>query len=148
MNRPAWHAAEMPAANGITNAASLSRLYAGLIGTVDGGPRTPLLSEDQINAARTVHTFGPDQVFLSLGFAMEQQIGLGFWISGPFSPFGGAGSFGHTGAGGSYGFADPENNLAVGYVMNQMQSGMVGDPRARRLIAACYAAVGATPKYF
>jgi hypothetical protein len=29
-----------------------------------------------------------------------------------------------------------------------MQSGMLGDPRARRLIRACYAAVGAEPKYF
>ena len=34
-----WHAAELPAANGITNAASLSRLYAGLSATVEGGPR-------------------------------------------------------------------------------------------------------------
>ena len=47
-------------------------------------------------------------------FRMEQHIGQGFWISSPFAPFGGEGSFGHTGAGGSYGFADPENGLAVG----------------------------------
>jgi CubicO group peptidase (beta-lactamase class C family) len=148
MNRPAWHAAEVPAANGITNAASLSRLYAGLIGTVEGGPAESILTRAQVDQARQVRTFGADQVFLSLGFPMEQHIGQGFWVSSPFAPFGGEGSFGHTGAGGSYGFADPENNLAVGYVMNQMQAGMLGDPRARRLIKACYAAVGATPKYF
>jgi CubicO group peptidase (beta-lactamase class C family) len=148
MNRPAWHAAEVPAANGITNASSLSRLYAGLIGTVEGGPAESILTTAQVDQARQVRTFGADQVFLSLGFSMEQHIGQGFWISSPFAPFGGEGSFGHTGAGGSYGFADPENNLAVGYVMNQMQSGMLGDPRARRLIKACYASVGATPKYF
>jgi CubicO group peptidase (beta-lactamase class C family) len=41
MNEPEWHAAEMPAGNGITNAAGLSRLYAGLIGTVEGGPAVP-----------------------------------------------------------------------------------------------------------
>jgi CubicO group peptidase (beta-lactamase class C family) len=148
MNRPAWHAAELPAANGITNAASLSRLYAGLIGTVEGGPSESILTAAQMDQARQVRTFGADQVFLSLGFPMEQHIGQGFWISSPFAPFGGEGSFGHTGAGGSYGFADPENELAVGYVMNLMQSGMLGNPRARRLIKACYAAVGATPKYF
>jgi CubicO group peptidase (beta-lactamase class C family) len=147
-NRPAWHAAEVPAANGITNASSLSRLYAGLIGTVEGGPKEPLLTRAQVDRARQVRTFGADQVFLSLGFAMEQHIGQGFWISNPYAPFGGEGSFGHSGAGGSYGFADPENDLAVGYVMNQMQSGLLGDPRARRLIKACYASVGATPKYF
>jgi CubicO group peptidase (beta-lactamase class C family) len=148
MNRPAWHAAEVPAANGITNATSLSRLYAGLIGTVEGGPAEPVLTTEQVDQARQVRTFGADQVFLSLGFPMEQHIGQGFWISSPFAPFGGEGSFGHSGAGGSYGFADPENDLAVGYVMNLMQSGMLGDPRARRLIKASYAAVGATPKYF
>jgi CubicO group peptidase (beta-lactamase class C family) len=148
MNRPAWHAAEVPAANGITNATSLSRLYAGLIGTVEGGPAESILTKAQVDQARQVRTFGADQVFLSLGFPMEQHIGQGFWISSPFAPFGGEGSFGHTGAGGSYGFADPENELAVGYVMNLMQSGMLGDPRARRLIKASYAAVGATPKYF
>ncbi len=38
MNRRGWHAAEVPGGTGITNATSLSRLYAGLIGTVEGGP--------------------------------------------------------------------------------------------------------------
>ncbi|HVB91129.1 MAG TPA: serine hydrolase domain-containing protein [Acidimicrobiales bacterium] len=146
-NRPAWHAAEVPAANGITNATSLSRLYAGLIGPVEGGPPEPLLTPAQVDEARTVRTFGADQVFLSLGFPMEQKIGQGFWISSPFSPFGGAGSFGHTGAGGSFGYADPENELAVGYVMNRMSIGMLGDPRARRLTKAVYASVGVEPKY-
>ena len=44
-----WHAAEVPAANGITNAASLSRLYAGLIGTVEDGPTEPLLTPAQVD---------------------------------------------------------------------------------------------------
>ncbi len=148
MNARAWHAAEVPAANGITNATSLSRLYAGLIGTVDGGPAEPLLTSAQIDEARTVRTFGPDQCFLTLGFPMEQKIGQGFWVSSPYSPFGAEGAFGHAGAGGSYGFADPENGLAVGYVMNQMSAGVVGDPRSRRLIQAIYGAIGVEPKYF
>jgi CubicO group peptidase (beta-lactamase class C family) len=146
-NARAWHAAEVPAANGITNAASLSRLYAGLIGTVEGGPAEPILTKDQVDRARTVRTFGADLVFASVGFTMKQHIGQGFWVSSPFSPFGGAGSFGHTGAGGSYGFADPENGLAVGYVMNRMSTGMAVDPRSRPLLRACYEAVGAAPKY-
>jgi CubicO group peptidase (beta-lactamase class C family) len=146
-NRRAWHAAEVPAANGITNAVSLSRLYAGLIGTVEGGPAEPILTKDQVERARTVHTFGADRVFASVGFTMKQHIGQGFWVSSPFSAFGATGSFGHSGAGGSYGFADPENGLAVGYVMNRMSTGMTVDPRSRPLIRACYEAVGATPKY-
>jgi CubicO group peptidase (beta-lactamase class C family) len=147
-NRPAWHAAEVPAANGITNATSLSRLYAGLVGTVEGGPPEPILNAAQVDQARIVRTSGPDQVFLTLGFPMEQPIGQGFWLSSPYAPFGAPGSFGHTGAGGSFGFADPENGLAVGYVMNRMSAGVMGDPRARRLVKAVYASVGVEPKYF
>ena len=38
--------------------------------------------------------------------------------------------FGHAGAGGSLGYADPESGVGYGYVMNQMHSGIAGDPRA------------------
>jgi CubicO group peptidase (beta-lactamase class C family) len=148
MNHPEWHAAEVPGGNGITNATSLSRMYAALIGPVEGGPTEPLLTEAQVERARTVLTFGPDQVFASVGFALEQDIGLGFWRSSPVTPFGGEGSFGHGGAGGSYGFADPEHGLAVGYVMNQMSAGVLGDPRSHRIVQAVYASVGSEAKHF
>ncbi len=149
MNQRAWHAAEMPGGNGITNAASLSRLYAALIGPLDDGPREALLTKAQVERARTPLTSGPDQVFASVGFTLEQKkIGLGFWRSSPVTLFGGEGSFGHGGAGGSYGFADPENHLAVGYVMNKMAMEFVGDARSHGLVKAVYEAVGATPKYF
>jgi len=45
-------------------------------------------------------------------------------------------SFGHPGAGGSLGFADPETEIGFGYVMNQMQMGLAADPRQGALIAA------------
>ncbi|HUE06154.1 MAG TPA: serine hydrolase domain-containing protein [Acidimicrobiales bacterium] len=149
MNQRAWHAAEMPAGNGITNATSLSRMYAAVIGTVDGGPPEPLLTPAQLERARTPLTSGADQVFASVGFQLEQKIGLGFWRSSPVTLFGGEGSFGHGGAGGSYGFADPEHGLAVGYVMNKMaMEEFTGDARSHGLIRALYEAIGATPKYF
>jgi hypothetical protein len=31
--------------------------------------------------------------------------------------------------------------------MNKMSAGLLGDPRARRLVKACYESVGADPKY-
>jgi CubicO group peptidase (beta-lactamase class C family) len=147
MNRPAWHAAEVPGGNGITNATSLSRLYAGLVGTVEGGPPEPLLTPEQVEEARTVLTFGEDRVFSSVGFTLKQKIGLGFWRASPAATWGGPGSFGHGGAGGSYGFADPENQLAVGYVMNKMAEGVVVDPRSPGIVTAIYAALGAAAKY-
>ena len=149
MNQRAWHAAEMPGGNGITNAASLSRMYAAVIGPVDGGPPVPLLTPAQLELARTPLTSGADQVFASVGFTLEQKIGLGFWRSSPVTLFGGEGSFGHGGAGGSYGFADPEHGLAVGYVMNKMaMEEFTGDARSHGLIRALYEAIGAAPKYF
>ncbi|HWD55204.1 MAG TPA: serine hydrolase domain-containing protein [Acidimicrobiales bacterium] len=148
MNQRAWHAAEVPGGNGITNAASLSRMYAALIGTVEGGPSQALLSAAQVEDARTPLTSGADQVFASVGFMLEQKIGLGFWRSSPVTLFGGEGSFGHGGAGGSYGFADPENGLAVGYVMNKMAMEFTGDSRSHGVIGAVYDAIGASAKYF
>jgi CubicO group peptidase (beta-lactamase class C family) len=148
MNRPAWHAAEVPGGNGITNATSLSRLYAGLVGTVEGGPPSALLTPEQTEAARTVLTFGEDRVFASVGFPLKQKIGLGFWRASPAATWGGTGSFGHGGAGGSYGFADPEHRLAIGYVMNKMAEGVVVDPRSSGIIKAIYTALGARAKYF
>ena len=147
MNNRAWRAAELPGGNGITNATSLSRLYASLIGPVEGGPSEPLLTRDQVDKARTPLTSGADQVFASVGFTLKQKIGLGFWRSSPVTPFGGEGSFGHGGAGGSYGFADPENGLAVAYVMNKMSMEMLGDTRAQGLLKAVYEAVGAQAEH-
>ena len=148
MNQRAWHAAEMPAGNGITNAASLSRMYAAVIGPVEGGPPEPLLTPAQVERARTPLTSGADQVFASVGFTLEQKIGLGFWRSSPVTLFGGEGSFGHGGAGGSYGFADPEHGLAVGYVMNKMDMAFTGDSRSHGLVGALYEAIGARPEHF
>jgi CubicO group peptidase (beta-lactamase class C family) len=137
-NEVAVHAAEIGAANGITNARSLSRLYAGLIGPLAGNGATPLLTPAQIDAARECQSEGADKVLF-----LETKFGLGFMLSSVFSPYGGAGSFGHAGAGGSVGFADPENQIAMGYVMNRMQQNLSGDPRTRGLIKASYDAVGA-----
>ena len=143
-NTPEVRAGELPAANGVTTARSLSRMYAGLIGTVEGGPPAPLLTSAQIDAARTTQTSGFDQVISFMpGVERPTSFGLGFMTSSEFSPFGGAGSFGHTGAGGSVGFADPENSLGFGYVMNQMMQNPTGDPRTKGLIQASYDAIGA-----
>jgi CubicO group peptidase (beta-lactamase class C family) len=124
-------------------------MYAAIIGTVDGGPPEPLLTPAQLQRARTPLTSGADQVFASLGVKREQKIGLRFWRSSPVTHFGGEGSFGHGGAGGSYGFADPEHGLAVGYVMNKMaMEESTDDARSHGLIRAIYEAIGAPPKYF
>ena len=47
-------------------------------------------------------------------------------------------AFGHSGWGGSFGFADPRARLGMGYAMNQMDTNILGDPRGVRLIQAVY----------
>jgi CubicO group peptidase (beta-lactamase class C family) len=139
-NRPEVRAAELPAANGVTNARSLAKMYAAVIGAVDGVG--PLLTPEQIAAASTTQTSGGDRVLM-----METTFGLGFMTSSPFSPYGGPRAFGHAGAGGSVGFADPENGLGFGYVMNRMMTNLSGDPRTRGLVSAVYDAIGVAPAF-
>jgi CubicO group peptidase (beta-lactamase class C family) len=139
MNMAAWRRAEIPAANAHTNARALARVYGALAsgGEVDG---VRVLSPESIERARTEQASGPDPVL----FGRPTRFGLGFALpiegSGFRAPR--AGAFGHPGAGGSIGFADPEAHIGFGYVMNQMQAGMPPDERALRLIGAVYAALG------
>jgi CubicO group peptidase (beta-lactamase class C family) len=143
-NQRDFRAAELPAANGVANARSLARLYAALIGGVDGGPPEAMLDAEQIGVARALQTSGLDQVLSLPGFDVESTIALGFWAASPFAPMGGRHAFGHYGAGGSVGFADPEHRVAGGYVMSKMDMGVSGDPRSGALIRASYEAAGAT----
>lgn len=139
-------AAELPAANGVCDARSLSRLYAALIGDVEADERFPagtrVLRPDTVDQAATRRTEGNDLVLF-----VETTFGLGFMTSSPFAPYGGAGAFGHAGAGGSVGFADPDNGIAFGYVMAKMETNLSGDPRTRSLIRATYEAAGVEPAF-
>jgi CubicO group peptidase (beta-lactamase class C family) len=129
------HAAELPAANGICDARSLARMYAACIGEIDG---VRLLGEEQMRDAATQRTSGPNIVLLD----MDLQFGLGFFVPSSLMNVGGPHSFGHAGAGGSLGWADPDAGFAFGYVMNNMATTIAEDIRSSSLINACYAAVG------
>jgi CubicO group peptidase (beta-lactamase class C family) len=133
-NSRAMRAAEIPSANGVTDARSIARLYAACIGEVDA---FRVFSEDQMKRAITQQTEGPNTVLLDL----DIQFGLGFMLHSSLLAIGGTQSFGHFGAGGSMGWADPDADLAFGYVMNRMDLGLAGDARSFRLVHACYDAL-------
>jgi CubicO group peptidase (beta-lactamase class C family) len=133
-NTRAVHAAEIPAAGGISDARSIARMYAACVGEVNG---IRLLTPDQVKDATTQRSEGPDIVILNL----DLQFGLGFIIPSTLLQLGGPQSFGHFGMGGSAGWADPDAELAFGYVMNKMDLGLAGDLRSYSLINACYAAL-------
>ncbi|MBP2366931.1 serine hydrolase domain-containing protein [Pseudonocardia parietis] len=127
-NDPDIYAMEQPAANGITDARSLARLYAACVSEVDG---TRILSEQAVQRARTEQVRGPDDVLIG-----ESRFGIGFQLSTPGAPLLGEGSFGHAGAGGALGFGDVTSRVGFGYVQNQLGASLVGEPRTAALIAA------------
>jgi CubicO group peptidase (beta-lactamase class C family) len=128
-----FHAAEVPAAGGIGEARAIAKLYAACVGTVDG---IRVLTPEQVKLATVQQTEGPNRVIMGL----DLQFGLGFFVPSSIVNVGGPNSFGHFGAGGSVGWADPDAEFAFGYVMNKMGLGLAGDTRVQDLVGACYAA--------
>ena len=119
------------------SARALARIYGALAtGTQDG---VTLLSREAIDRARTVQRSGPDNVLPLL----STKFGLGFQIGTDAEPIGpNPLAFGHSGMGGSLGFADPELELGFGYAMNRMENGvfLIG-PRATALMNAAFEAL-------
>ncbi|HVA79080.1 MAG TPA: serine hydrolase domain-containing protein, partial [Candidatus Binataceae bacterium] len=103
-------------------------------GEVDG---YRVLTPESIVRCHSEQASGPDEVLF-----ISTRFGLGFMMSQPGASLGpNPRSFGHPGAGGSLGFADPEARIGFGYVMNKMQAGLLIDPRATTLIDAAYASL-------
>jgi CubicO group peptidase (beta-lactamase class C family) len=135
---PRLHAAEIPAANGIGDARSIACLYGSCVGEVPavGGGTSRTLGAGQLDRALIQQTEGPDAVLMGL----DIQWGLGFMLNRGIvaaAGLGGPRSFGHFGMGGSAGWADPDLELGMGYVMNRMVMGTTGDTRSFRLMQAC-----------
>ncbi|MEU8692108.1 serine hydrolase domain-containing protein [Streptomyces sp. NPDC048665] len=128
-NDPAYRAAALPASNGIATADGLARVYASLIGDVDGGTR--LFTPQTTELARTERSAGPDRVLV-----VGTRFGLGHMLHGSASPLLTPGSFGHPGRGGALAFADPETAVSFGYVTNGFHKSVTADPRAQALVRA------------
>ncbi len=131
-NTRAAHAAELPASGGVTNARSAARMYAALaMGGSLAGVR--LIGPDTVaRMARTQSLLVND----SLG-AIDAPFSLGF-MKAPESTGLPETAFGHSGAGGSIGTADPAARTSYAYVMNQMSD----TERWKPLAFAIYRALG------
>jgi CubicO group peptidase (beta-lactamase class C family) len=134
VNHAAWRSAEIPGANGHAGARDLARVYGTLARGGDG-----ILDAAGIARCAEEQSHGPDRVL-----PLTTRFGLGFMLpqDRPDARFGpSSGAFGHPGAGGSLGFADPESRVGFGYVMNRMGPHILLDPRAVTLVDATYAAL-------
>jgi CubicO group peptidase (beta-lactamase class C family) len=134
VNSDAWRDAELPASNGHASANGLASFYAALIAGANYAGHRPL-GRETVAQATAPHAEGPDRVLIH-----PSRFALGFMLPSPLRPFSrNPRAFGHSGAGGSFGFADPDRELAVGYVVNQpIASSLGGDPRWASLIDALY----------
>jgi CubicO group peptidase (beta-lactamase class C family) len=129
-NTRALHECELPSSNGIASAAAVARMYAALVSPILG---RRLLDDAELARATTTQIEGTDVVI-----GVPMRYGLGFSLGDALSSAAGPGAFGHSGAGGSLGFADRRHRAGFGYVMNRMQVGMLEDKRPRNLVRAMY----------
>jgi CubicO group peptidase (beta-lactamase class C family) len=107
----------------------LARLYAMLAGggELDGVRILSRAAVDGLTAPATSE--GRTDMFL--GFKDGWGMGLALNTPGIYGP--NPRAFGHSGWGGSFGCADPDAEIAIGYVCNQMGPELVGDPRTAGL---------------
>lgn len=136
VNTPAWRRVEIPSTNGHATARGVARIYAALAagGALEG---VRLVDRALLREAATEHVNGPDAVLSD----RTTRFGLGFQLPLPERPLGpNPGVFGHFGAGGALGFADPEAGVAFGYVMNRMGPRWQ-NPTTRALVDALYSAM-------
>ncbi|MDX3619522.1 MULTISPECIES: serine hydrolase domain-containing protein [Streptomyces] len=121
-------------AGGVGSARGLAGMYAAAISTVDGRP--PLLKPDTIGEFGQIHSAGHDLVARAF-----RAYGLGFQATAEnLYPFLGAGTFGHSGAGGSQAFADPRSGLAYGYTRRRMAFPGGAAPENTGLVRAVHTA--------
>jgi CubicO group peptidase (beta-lactamase class C family) len=135
----AAHAAELPSTGGITNARALAGMYRPL---AQGG--APLVSEGTLRRMAAIESAGLDASILlptrwtpgfvkavdNRRFAPDQSVIYG------------EEAFGHTGIGGSAGFADPKARMSFGYTMNKHGGGAGLNERGQSLIDAAYRSLG------
>jgi CubicO group peptidase (beta-lactamase class C family) len=131
----------LPSGNGHFTARALAKIYAALAneGSITG---VTLVSPDRIKHMNRVMTEDNDIV---VGRRTRKGIGffLGGEIDGVVGPMGPRiTAFGHGGAGGSTGFADPEAGLAIAVTLNKMESDPPGKGRTQEICDLIRAELG------
>lgn len=133
-NKPEYRRVELPAGNGIGQVRSMAKAY----GVFAAGGHELGIDED------TLKTLATPPKPPSLGsrdevLRAEMSYSLGFNRPSRAFRFGsGEKSYGTIGAGGSFGFADPQAQLGFAYAPNKMGFHLWDDPREKVLRDAVY----------
>ena len=132
-NVPATRRSGQAAAAAVCSARGLARLYAMCVGEVDGLPR--ILSPGTVTEVTQIQAVGDD---LILG--CPTRYGIVFQKTDDRLPFGSHQAFGHDGAGGSVGVADPWHGVAYAWIPRRMSFPGGGDTRGlgiARVLRGC-----------
>ena len=140
------HKAQICSANGISNARGLATCYAPFAcgGELNGHHYVnadTLRRMGEVSAA----THEDPTLMIPTRFALGFMKSMPNRILSKVAPdmaVMGSHAFGHVGAGGSIGLADPEARLSFGYNMNQMGTGLLMNERGQSLLDAAYQALG------
>jgi CubicO group peptidase (beta-lactamase class C family) len=131
LDTPEYRAVELPASNGIGSARAIARIYGAL---ATGGGELGI-GEETMNVIQRKNATRRDAVL-----RVDTAFSFGFLKPSKMSTFGASDrAFGTPGAGGSFGFADPDRGLGYAYVMNRMGFHLADDPREKALRDATYA---------
>jgi CubicO group peptidase (beta-lactamase class C family) len=145
-NSPACHAAEIGGAGGISNARGLAGIYApfangGELRGVRLVDRGQLVRMGEVSVATNEDATLLIPTRFALGFMKSmdnRRRARGDRDSAILS----SAAFGHVGAGGSIGFADPDVGMSFGYSMNRMGASILLNERGQSLVDAAYRALG------
>jgi len=128
MNTSEMRKASLPSLGAIATADSLAKFYALLAG--NGGV---IFQPETLAAMRTTLANGPDRVLID-----KTSFSSGF-MTNDYGVYGtGKNSFGHPGAGGSLGFADPDLGLGFAFIPSAMHPGALPGSRTQKLVNALY----------
>ena len=122
-----WRQAEIPAANGHGNARSVAAIQSVIAG------------KGEARGVRLLSAAGTDPIFetqadgIDLVLGVPTRFGMGYGLSNAEMPIGPRSCY-WGGYGGSIIVLDQEAELAVCYVMNRMETGVVGDPRGATIV--------------
>lgn len=137
------HAAELGGAGGITNGRGLALMYRPF---ANGGAWAArrLVGRETLMAMEEVSTATNRDATLQIPtrFAPGFMKSMDNRALGIESAIIGQRAFGHVGAGGSVGFADPATGLSFGYTMNRMGEGLLLNARGQALVDAAYRSLG------
>jgi CubicO group peptidase (beta-lactamase class C family) len=134
-NDRAYLEIEVPAGNGVGTARAIARAYSAF---AEGGAELGITPETFARLVALPDAPGGNDFVLGV----PSYFSLAFLRPGPTVFFGSSPrAFGAPGAGGSFGFADPDAHLGYAYVMNKLDFYLENDPREKALRDALYRAV-------